>query len=127
MGATKIRAFLLLAPLLLLQSACGCDASVEFSVAVDVVDARTGAWAAHGATGTLEIGNTTDSLRVTGYRGSPPNDTATTLGTQLSLAGPFRVRVAKVGYFLWEDQGVVHEGRCGVNTVHLTARLVRIG
>ncbi len=68
-----------------------------------------------------------DSLRVTGFRGLPPNDTATTLGSSVSLAGPYRVTIAKVGYFRWEDEGVVREGSCGVRTEHLTARLMPIG
>ena len=68
--------WIVLAPLMLLTAACGCTGQFERSLEVQVVDARTGAWAAEGAVGTVQVGNSRDSLRVIGYRGVPPNDTS---------------------------------------------------
>jgi hypothetical protein len=105
-------------------SACGCQGIFERSVEVEVLDARTGAWAAEGAVGVLAIGGSTEPLMVMGFRGSPPNDTATTLGSEGGRAGMYRVVISKLGYVPWHYAGVVREGSCGVHTAHLTARLL---
>ena len=116
--------WILLAPLMLLTAACGCTGEFERSLEVQVVDARTGAWAAEGAVGTVEIGDSRDSLRVIGYRGVPPNDTATTLGSDVARAGRYLVVITKPGYSPWARVGVVSEGTCGLRTAYLTARLL---
>ena len=94
------------------------------AIDVDVADARTGAWVARGAIGAIQDGSYVDSLREIGWRGSPPNDTSTTLGAGLGRPGRYQVRVIREGYRPWERSGVLaHEGPCGVETTRVRAEL----
>ena len=105
-------------------SGVACPGVVNRAVDVDVVDARTGAWAAAGATGEVQDGAFVEALQPVGWRGTPPDDTTTTLGAALGRAGTYTVRVTKPGYAPFERAGVrARAGRCGVETARLTARL----
>lgn len=115
-----------------LTTAAGCDhfpfaacaAVIERAVDVEITDARSGYWLARGASGFIRDGAFLDSLKVVGWRGSPPNDTATTLGAGLGRAGTYVVQVERPGYRTWQRNGVrVREGACGVRTARLRAAL----
>ena len=102
----------------------GCAAVVYRAIDVDVTDARTGAWIARGASGSIKESTFIDSLRTVGWRGVPPNDTATTLGAGLGRAGTYEVHVVREGYRLWQRTRVrAREGPCGVETTRLQAAL----
>jgi hypothetical protein len=102
----------------------GCPAVVYRAIDVDVTDARTGAWIAGAASGSIKEGSFSDSLRVVGWRGIPPNDTATTLGAGLGRSGTYDVHVVREGYRPWQVSRVpAREGSCGVETTRLHAVL----
>jgi hypothetical protein len=122
--------FQLISAALMLSAGCQspsevmCPGVVSRAVEVDVVDARTGAWAAAGASGEVQDGAFVEALQPVGWRGTPPNDTATTLGAALGRAGTYTVRLTKPGYAPYERADVrARAGRCGVETARLTARL----
>ena len=101
-----------------------CPAVIRRAIEVEVTDARTGLPAAAGASGLVRDGAYTESLRVVGWRGTVPNDTATTLGAGEGRVGTYDVRVERAGYGVWERQGVTPRvGICGVETVRLRAAL----
>src|SRR5688572_1454821 len=101
-----------------------CPAVVNRAIDVDVTDARTGAWVARGAVGSIQEGSYLDSLREVAWRGSPPNDTSTTLGAGLGRAGQYEVHVVRQGYRPWQRSRVrAREGSCGVETTRVRAEL----
>ena len=101
-----------------------CGQSVERAIDVEVTDSRTGQWIASGAFGFIQDGKYVDTLQIAGWRGSPPNDTITTLGAGLGRAGTYVVQIARPGYATWRRTGVrAREGTCGVVTTRLRATL----
>lgn len=101
-----------------------CPAVMRRAIEVEVTDALTGRPIAAGAKGIVRDGAYADSLRVVGWRGIPPNDTATTLGAGDGRRGAYAVRVERPGYQPWEQQGVTPQvGACGVETARLRAAL----
>lgn len=101
-----------------------CPATVDRAIDVDVTDARTGAWVARGAVGSIQDGTYVDSLREVGWLGIPPNDTSTTLGAGLGRPGRYEVHVVREGYRPWLRSGVrAREGPCGVETTRVRAEL----
>ena len=102
----------------------GCPAVVYRAIDVDVTDARTGAWVARGAVGSIQDGSYVDSLREVGWLGIPPNDTSTTLGAGLGRPGRYEVSVIRQGYRPWQRSDVrAREGSCGVETTRVRAEL----
>ena len=118
--------------LVLVMLASGCDlypfggacASIVYrAIEVDVVD-RTGRWAAGNATGVIRDGAFVDSLRPVQWRGTAPNDTATTLGAGLGRAGTYAITVVRPGYRTWHQTGVrARTNACGVQTTRVRATL----
>ena len=105
----------------------GCDAMLDRGIAVQIRDARSGAWLAAGASAEVQDGAYIEALQLVGWRGVPPNDTATTLGGADERAGTYTVRVRRPGYQPWERGGVrVHDGECGVRTARITADLIMV-
>lgn len=122
---------LFLLPLALLGS-CGmitdpvaCPADVTPAVEVQVVDARTGAPAAHRTVATAQDGAFTDTLEIGGWSGpSPDSTTAIVVQGAYERPGTYTVRISKPGYQLWERTQVrAREGVCGVERVRLVAEL----
>ena len=103
-----------------------CPAWIQRAIEVDVTDASTGLPIARDAKGIVRDGTFADSLRVVGWRGLPPNDTATTLGAALGRRGTYDVYIERAGYQPWAQMGVTpHVGACGLETKHLQAALAR--
>ena len=101
-----------------------CPAVISRAIDVEVVDALTGHPLASGARGSIRDAGYIDSLRVVGWRGLPPNDTATTLGAGLGRRGTYDVRIERTGFQTWELTGVTPSvGVCGLETKHLRAEL----
>ena len=101
-----------------------CPAVIRRAIEVEVTDARTGQPAAAGASGLVRDGAYTEPLRIVGWRGTAPNDTAITLGAGEGRVGTYDVRVERAGYGAWERQGVTPRvGVCGVQTMQLRAAL----
>jgi hypothetical protein len=101
-----------------------CPGWIQRAIEVDVTDSRTGLPVAAGTTGTLRDGAYVEALRVVGWRGLSPNDTATTLGGAEGRRGTYAVRVERPGYVAWERSSIVARvGACGVETVRLGAAL----
>jgi len=93
-----------------------CPAFVPPSVIVTVEDSVTGANLTPGATVGISGG---------GYSASVVGEApATAVNLGEGRTGTFTVTAAQAGYLVWTKTGVeVEEGRCGANTVKLTARL----
>jgi hypothetical protein len=86
------------------------------AVSIVVLDSITGANVTPGATVVLRRGEFAEST--VGYPG------AAGVGLNAGGTGPFTVIVTRTGYQSWTKSGVnVEEGRCGPETVYLTARL----
>ena len=126
-----MKAPLALLPLVLLGS-CGlitgpvsCTTDVTPALEVRVVDARTGAPAAHGTFATARDGSYTDTLGITGWTGpSLDSTTAVVLEGAYERPGTYTVRITKPGYRLWERTRVhAREGQCGVERARLEALL----
>jgi hypothetical protein len=102
----------------LASSACNtymCDTGIFPALSVEIRDSTTNAPAAAGATAVATNGVFTDSVLVT-------HDLL--IGLAEERAGRYTIRVRKEGYRLWSRSSVVVEsGDCGVNTVHVLARL----
>jgi hypothetical protein len=108
----------------LFRTVAACDAAIRRAIEVDVIDARTGQWTARAASGFIRDGTYLDSLKVVGWRGTPPIDTATTIGAGLGRAGTYEVQVEHAGYRTWRQSGVrVRVATCSVETVKLRASL----
>lgn len=112
-----------------LLSACGperpvtlCEYWVLPAVAVEAVDAGTGAALTATAAGIVREGSYTDSLQWCSTGKYP----GTRCGA-LERPGTYEVEVRHQGYSPWTTRGVVVTmGSCHVNTVILTAKLSRL-
>jgi hypothetical protein len=101
-----------------------CPDWIQRAIEIEVTDGRTGQPVAAGATGSVRDGAYVESLRVVGWRGAPPNDTATTLGAAEGRRGTYTVRVERPGYVAWERRGITPRvTACGVQTTRLAAAL----
>ena len=108
---------------LLALAACGrlsdpavCPAIFPASVHVAAQDSLTGANVTPGATVTLTDGEYTHTVVA--------QPIVSAVGVGENRAGTFTVTVSQAGYRTWTRTGVkVREGRCGAETVDLTARL----
>ncbi len=101
-----------------------CPGWVPRAIEVEVTDSRTGLPVAAAATGSVREGTFVEPVRVVGWRGLPPNDTATTLGAAEGRRGTYDVRVERPGYVAWERTGITTRiGACGVETTRLRAAL----
>lgn len=97
-----------------------CGPTLGEAVAVVVRDARTGAPLATDARGAVQEGVYVDSLRLEPLQ----QPTQWTLVGGGDRAGTYTVAVERQGYGPWQRSGViVGRGKCGVETVTLTADL----
>lgn len=123
--------------LLLSVPACGwsptetvlCPGVVSPAIEVEVLDSVTLKPAAGGAEGRVWDGAFQDSLRVIGWTGPQIADsTAIRMAGAYERPGTYSVEIERQGYAAWRREGVrAPEGRCGVETVRLTAKLRPIG
>lgn len=101
-----------------------CTGHMAPAVEVVVVDARSGAYVARGARGTVRDGSFSDTLSRARSLGAPPEDTLVSLQGAYERPGTYTVAVERAGYRPWQQGGVtVTRDACHVNTVLLTARL----
>jgi hypothetical protein len=92
-----------------------CDTGIFPALSVEIRDSASNAPAAAGATVVATSGVFTDSVLATHEL---------LVGLAEERRGTYTIRVRKAGYRLWSRSGVVVEsGECGINTVHVLARL----
>ena len=100
-----------------------CTMQFSFGLNVYVKDSLTGAWAASGATLVSRDAQYADSSSVPSNRSDL--DSLPLLGAG-ERAGVYLVTVRKAGYVDWVQRDVrVTADECHVNSVKLTARLLR--
>lgn len=102
-----------------LVAGCGCDAVATRSLFITVVDERTQASIAAGATIRVVDGAFEETTEV------PADFGAGAVGMVFDRPGRYSVTVTKSGYQVWSREGVVvpQEG-CSVRTAQVQARLV---
>jgi hypothetical protein len=100
----------------------GCSANIVDGIVVHVIDAQTHANIATGATGTIQDGSYTETLRPTQLDGA---------GNTISLSGApertgaYTITIQKAGYQTFVLQNVVvTKNVCHVNTVTVDANLL---
>ena len=102
-----------------------CTANIAAGIEVEVVDARSGAYVARGARGTVRDGAFVGVMAPARGRGIPPADTLVSLQGAFERAGTYTVTIERDGYQPWQRPGVVvTRNVCHVNTVLLVAQLV---
>jgi len=102
-----------------------CTGNIVPGIEVEVVDARSGAYVARGAGGTVRDGAFVGVMGPARGRGVPPADTLISLQGAYERTGTYTVTIERDGYQPWQRAGVVvTRNVCHVNTELLVARLV---